>query len=321
MGRTEIIGRTIAGTMTLATLLAVLISAAVGAGRAIMGPWQVSAYALDYSIALRVHSIRSPAMDAVMGFFSGIGEMLPMALITFALFVGLLLCGRYRSALCCALSLPGTALMWKFTSLLVLRERPNYWIQHDSIDFGYPCGHIMNAVVVAGFCLYAAGAWNRPRRQRTGMLLFWTVIVIGTGLARIYVNAHYFTDDIAGFLMGLVWIVLALPVLQWGFPGCRDRQRAASPDWSTAFAGRASGLSRMMGEYWRRRGIPAGDAPYDEGEDALGSHPTPESQAGEGDEVPMPDGTLTRGPIPPPPALHHLGVSHSIRGGGAHRTL
>jgi hypothetical protein len=162
------------------------------------------------------------------------------------------------SAICCGLSLPGTAVMWKFASLMVLRERPNYWMLHDSIDFGYPCGHVMNAVVVAGVCHYSADAWHRPRLQRAGMLLFWVLLIAGTGLARIYVNAHYFTDDLAGFLMGLTWILLALPVLQWAFPGCQDRGSADSGRPANEFAGRASGLSRMMQEQWRRRGLLAG---------------------------------------------------------------
>src|SRR5262249_34992827 len=75
--------RAIAGGLALVALLAALVAAAVIAGHAIMGPWHGPAYALDYSVALWVRSLRCAVMDALMGFFSGIGEMLPMALITF----------------------------------------------------------------------------------------------------------------------------------------------------------------------------------------------------------------------------------------------
>lgn len=249
--------RVVLGSSALATLLAALISGTVVAGRAIMGPWHHAAYALDYSAAVWVRSLRSPAMDLLMGSLSWIGEMVPMAIITAGIFITLLLCGRRRSALCAALSLPGTAIMWKFTSTLVWRERPNYWILHEAADIGYPCGHLMNAVVVAGFCLFAAGTRPRSRARWTAMVSFWLLLVVGTGLARIYVNAHYLTDDIAGFLMGLIWIVLALPILRWTFPGCPDTARAPGAFRASQFAGRASGLSRGMAEQWRRRGIAA----------------------------------------------------------------
>src|SRR4051812_15392931 len=74
--------RMAAGFAALVALLAALIAAGVAMGRGIRGPWHAQAYSLDHSIALWVRSCRCPVMDALMGFFSGIGEMLPMALIT-----------------------------------------------------------------------------------------------------------------------------------------------------------------------------------------------------------------------------------------------
>jgi undecaprenyl-diphosphatase len=215
---------TAAAILSLVGLLGLLITLGSALGWLAVGPWRPAVAALDYAVAVRIHALRSPWLDAPMWSLSWIGEMVPMAAVTGSLFFYVLRRRRRFSALCVALSMPGTAIMWKVTSLLVERGRPDFWVHHRPGDLGYPGGHVMNAVVIAGVCL--SMLWPRAERpwQKAAAVLFWLLFVTGTAMSRIYVNAHFFTDNVAGLLMGLLWVILALQVCRRAFPDVRDAE-------------------------------------------------------------------------------------------------
>jgi len=222
ISREEARRRAFLGVVGLLGLLAALITPAIVLGKMAEGRWSAAVHALDYGAALRIHALQSPVADVPLWSLSWIGEMIPMALASGAFFAYLMWRGRKASALCVALSMPGTAIMWKITGLAVHRQRPNFWVHHPTFDIGYPGGHVMNAVVIAGVCLSMTLPQLQARWQKAALLLFWALFVIGTAIARIYVNAHFLTDNIVGFGMGLVWVALALPLLRWAFPNCRN---------------------------------------------------------------------------------------------------
>jgi len=210
------------GGAGLVATLAVLITAASVLGKMAEGRWSAGVHAFDYRAALWVHSLQSPLLDVPLWGLSWLGEMVPMAIACGLFFTYLVWRRRKASALHTALSMPGTAIMWKITSEIVRRERPNFWIQHPAGDLGYPGGHVMNAVVIAGVCLSMTLPHLQARWQKAALILFWVLFISGTGIARIYVNAHFLTDDLAGFGMGLVWVLIALPLCRWAFPNCRN---------------------------------------------------------------------------------------------------
>jgi undecaprenyl-diphosphatase len=212
----------VGGAAGLAGLLVLLIGLATTAGQAIQGPWRTSVERLDAALAFRLHASRCRLMDALMDAASWIGEREPIIVVTTGIVLYLLACRRPASAFCAAGAMMGTAVMWKVTSQLVHRPRPDYWLAHDPADLGYPGGHMMNAVVIAGACLSATLPHCRARWHRAGIILFWGVVVTATALCRVYVCAHFATDQLAGFLMGLAWVVVAFPLFRCILSGCRD---------------------------------------------------------------------------------------------------
>jgi undecaprenyl-diphosphatase len=135
---------------------------------------------------------------------------------------------QHFSALCVTLLMPGIGVMKKLTSAFVERQRPNYWFQHETSDLGYPAGDVMNAVVLAGLCLILAWPRLRARWERALWALGGVLVVLATGFSRVYVSAHWLTDNLAGFLMGTTWVALGVPVIRWMFPRCRDVVRHAN---------------------------------------------------------------------------------------------
>ncbi len=74
----------------------------------------------------------------------------------------------------------------------------------------YPSGHSMGSSIGYGMLAYALGrgAMLRGRRRLSAALLL--VLVAGIGLSRVYLRAHWFSDVVGGFLVGIAWLCLCL---------------------------------------------------------------------------------------------------------------
>src|SRR5947209_4753622 len=81
---------------------------------------------------------------------------------------------------------------------IVGRQRPNYWIMHDPADIGYPSGHEMNAVVISALLLVAFMPRIRSGWRRAALIAGCLLFIVATFLTRIYVQAHFASDMIAG---------------------------------------------------------------------------------------------------------------------------
>jgi undecaprenyl-diphosphatase len=74
----------------------------------------------------------------------------------------------------------------------------------EAQQFSFPSGH---AMVSAAFYLFVAYlAWRLLRGRWRGVLVAGLILlVLLIGLARLYLQAHYLSDVIAGYFAGLLW--------------------------------------------------------------------------------------------------------------------
>lgn len=102
---------------------------------------------------------------------------------------------------------------YEFKPALVLPE--NFGIESDSLapfarDLSYPSGHVSRATALAflvGYALY--------RRSKAAGYAIWAFPII-IGITRVYVQQHYPTDLVGGFLLGMiVSIVLSNAMKIW----------------------------------------------------------------------------------------------------------
>lgn len=92
---------------------------------------------------------------------------------------------------------------------LLGRARPVWPDPVDSAYFAaYPSGHAMTATVVCGLLL-----WLLPAKAPAGAVAAaWamaTFSVLGVGFTRLYLGVHWFTDVLAGWLLGVAVLSLA----------------------------------------------------------------------------------------------------------------
>jgi membrane-associated phospholipid phosphatase len=80
----------------------------------------------------------------------------------------------------------------------------NPWIAEAGWSF--PSGHAIASVVVYGFVAYLLLLVLKRPSQRVLVIAGFLTMVIAIGFSRIYIGAHYFSDVLAGYVVGVAWL-------------------------------------------------------------------------------------------------------------------
>ncbi|MDB4913313.1 MAG: phosphoesterase PA-phosphatase related protein [Gemmatimonadetes bacterium] len=166
---------------------------------------------LDTGITSWLQTHGTETGEAIFSYVSWLGA----PVLTAVLVTALIVCARRRDwtrASTIALCGGGAALLNIALKALFHRGRPEYateFITHTSWSF--PSGHAMDSLAGYGiitFFLLEARRLSRPRR--TIIIVATSLLVAIIGYSRVYLGVHYFSDVIAGFLAGGVWLFVCV---------------------------------------------------------------------------------------------------------------
>lgn len=152
------------------------------------------------AIGLKNPTILKPLMDA--GYYIGSWVLTAIGLLLGLYFI----VKRYWQELAMlTIAMAGEALLFYTISNFVGRARPPNQIWIILHIPGFPSGHAMAAVVLFGFLAY----WLAPK-MRSVFGKFFVVatallIILFIGFTRVFTAAHYLTDVLAGYALGLAW--------------------------------------------------------------------------------------------------------------------
>jgi undecaprenyl-diphosphatase len=74
----------------------------------------------------------------------------------------------------------------------------------------FPSGHTLNATVIAGVVGYLIWLRRHTIAARVVSIAAPVVIALVVGLTRILLGAHWFTDVLAGWLLGAAWLAIVV---------------------------------------------------------------------------------------------------------------
>ena len=152
--------------------------------------------------------------NQVMLFFTFLGKhefLIPANLILIAYFL-FIKKHRWYSIKVPAIALSSLALMFGLKHLFD-RNRPLIPLLEEARGLSFPSGHALMSVTFYGLLVYIVfkGIENRPLKWTLITLLLLLILIIG--FSRIYLRVHYASDVIAGFCVGLLWLVICVWVL------------------------------------------------------------------------------------------------------------
>jgi undecaprenyl-diphosphatase len=133
--------------------------------------------------------------------------------------VGALLIGLRRKWLALAAWVAGFAgagLLSLVLKTIIRRPRPagaEAFLNGET--FSFPSGHALGSLVGYGMLAYVIGStWVETVAGRSRLAIVTSMLVVAIGISRLYLGVHYFSDVVAGYAVGLVWLSACISGLQ-----------------------------------------------------------------------------------------------------------
>jgi undecaprenyl-diphosphatase len=92
------------------------------------------------------------------------------------------------------------------------RARPDTPLLFAAKGKSFPSGHAMMSVCFYGFLLHILLLSNAGTGLQIAFGIVCIALILLIGFSRVYLQVHYATDVLAGFIIGSAWLYVALQV-------------------------------------------------------------------------------------------------------------
>ena len=94
------------------------------------------------------------------------------------------------------------------------RPRPELAVYAEH-SFSFPSGHATIAVAFYGFVGYLLARFVQSWNRKVNISFITILIIIAIGFSRVYLGEHYISDVWGGYLVGAMWLIIAISVSEW----------------------------------------------------------------------------------------------------------
>lgn len=165
---------------------------------------------LDEVFSTEVGQTVSPRTRAVFAAITHLGDPLTLTLLGMIVAIALLLHRKHWLALGWVLVISGNAIINPMLKGMFERARP---LHENGIilasGWSFPSGHSSGAVVVYGMLAYV-GIRSLPRQWHLPVVLLASAMAFAVGCSRIFLQVHFASDVVAGFMTGIAWLALCI---------------------------------------------------------------------------------------------------------------
>lgn len=168
----------------------------------------------DLRIFDQLRFITNDTMNKFMVFITALGKhqfLIPANLLLIFYFL-LFERQTWFSIRIAAIALSSLALMF-LLKLLFRRKRPLAPLLFAAKGLSFPSGHAIMAVTFYGLMIYIVTVLNISGPLRYILIFCLLALIVLIGFSRIYLRVHYASDVLAGFIIGLLWLLISLAVL------------------------------------------------------------------------------------------------------------
>ena len=169
--------------------------------------WLVPGSVIDREFSQEIQESQNPFLDSFMTAVSVPGNM-PYSVIIVLSVAAVFLVLRYkREAFFIVLTML-SGLVSTVVKLLINRPRPSeplVRVISKNLQQSFPSGHVMFYVIFFGFIILLMCQLKSIHRfLRIFVAVISLVLIFLVSVSRIYLGAHWFTDVLGGFLLGIV---------------------------------------------------------------------------------------------------------------------
>lgn len=165
-----------------------------------------------------IFNYRDEKLTKIVIFITNLGDQTAYLLIIPAIAVLLFYRGhhRWKLSLQATLVLASAYLLNIAIKHLISRPRPLEDLRLvPAHSYSFPSGHSMSAIAFYGFIIYLTYKYVPNTFLKILLIFFQVLLILGIGLSRIYLGVHYPSDVLAGFIAGLVWLIICIVVFNF----------------------------------------------------------------------------------------------------------
>lgn len=184
---------------------------------------------LDSRVLQLTEGIIRPGLTPVMLDITVLGSRTVIAAVW--VFIAIYLCFRkqWRNLYLLVLAYGGGELVIFLLKLIYHRPRPFSRLA-EAHGSSFPSGHAFNVMLLCGFLTYLIWRQVAGKRLRLALSALLGFLVLAVGLSRVYLQAHWLSDVLAGYLAGFAWLLLSLLLVNYlGQPRGISAAHVSSP--------------------------------------------------------------------------------------------
>jgi len=168
----------------------------------------------DIRIENIFYIFRSPELIKIFSWITLLGnwQLILSGTVLLALF--LWISKKYYHSVIACLVVSGSFLFGYLGKWLIHRPRPEtaYYL-YDTYSF--PSLHATAAMTLYGFIAYYLFIGTKSWKKKIDLLFLNSLLILAIGLSRMYLGVHFLSDVIAGYLLGLLWLLMGITAIGW----------------------------------------------------------------------------------------------------------
>lgn len=166
---------------------------------------------IDLWVESFIIGIRNDNLTKIMQILTNIGSAYSLIVITILIILFAIIKNK-RVPLNTITNLVAVFLTSQLFKVIIRRSRPTGLFLVNATGYSYPSGHTM--VSFAYFTFIAISLCERINNKLVKVIIkvLTTLLVLLIGFSRIYLGVHHLTDVIAGYVLGLSYLMLFLNI-------------------------------------------------------------------------------------------------------------
>jgi undecaprenyl-diphosphatase len=164
----------------------------------------------DLALATALHQNTSPDQVATFRVITDLGNGLVLTALGVGVGVVLLIRRHWLLLASWLLTLAGGSLLNILLKAIFQRTRPEF-VSPFVVEPGwsFPSGHAMGSLITYGLLAYLL-VLVLPRYLKLVIVMAIVSLVLLIGFSRLYLGVHYFSDVVAGYAAGAVWLATSI---------------------------------------------------------------------------------------------------------------
>lgn len=81
--------------------------------------------------------------------------------------------------------------------------------------YSFPSGHATAAIAIYGFLFYFFWKLNKKISAKIVIFMSGLTLALLIGFSRLYLGVHYLSDVLEGYLLGLLWLIIGISLVEW----------------------------------------------------------------------------------------------------------